>query len=224
MKQRLVFSLFIFLAVIFLKNIKRTCSVCHLPGKRSLLLIAHPDDESMFFAPTVLSLGRRVVLLCLSEGNYYGKGRVRRMEMKNLCKSLKVRHIVFNLDDNGDWDPVLICKLLKLVYHAYNFERIYTFDKDGVSGHKNHVSCFEGAKLFTSLTGIPSMYLRSKGIISKYLFDLEVSGLVVRTCLRNVLKPTRMMLKHRSQLTWYRMVYVFISNYMYYNDYINITS
>ena len=39
---------------------------------RILLIIAHPDDECMFFAPTVLSLGRSVraelFLLCLSEG------------------------------------------------------------------------------------------------------------------------------------------------------------
>ena len=39
---------------------------------RVLLITAHPDDECMFFAPTVLSLGKSVraelFLLCLSEG------------------------------------------------------------------------------------------------------------------------------------------------------------
>uniref|UniRef100_A0A9L0SHQ4 N-acetylglucosaminylphosphatidylinositol deacetylase n=1 Tax=Equus caballus TaxID=9796 RepID=A0A9L0SHQ4_HORSE len=38
-------------------------------GSRSLLVIAHPDDEAMFFAPTVLGLARlrhRVSLLCFS--------------------------------------------------------------------------------------------------------------------------------------------------------------
>lgn len=41
---------------------------------RILLITAHPDDECMFFAPIVLSLGRsvraEVFLLCLSEGMY----------------------------------------------------------------------------------------------------------------------------------------------------------
>lgn len=40
-------------------------------GSRALLVIAHPDDEAMFFAPTVLSLTRleqRVSLLCFSSG------------------------------------------------------------------------------------------------------------------------------------------------------------
>ncbi len=39
-----------------------------------LLIIAHPDDECMFFSPTILALTRRapqnVYLLCLSEGKY----------------------------------------------------------------------------------------------------------------------------------------------------------
>ena len=47
-------------------------------GKRSLklegkvlLITAHPDDECMFFAPTIISLTQNdveVFLLCLSEG------------------------------------------------------------------------------------------------------------------------------------------------------------
>lgn len=41
--------------------------------KRVCLLIAHPDDEAMFFAPTVLALarpetGNHVKILCLSAG------------------------------------------------------------------------------------------------------------------------------------------------------------
>lgn len=43
-----------------------------IPG-RVLLIIAHPDDECMFFSPTILTLTRtaphNVYLLCLSEGN-----------------------------------------------------------------------------------------------------------------------------------------------------------
>lgn len=44
-----------------------------LQGKRILLLIAHPDDEAMFFAPTLLALtqphlGNHIKILCLSSG------------------------------------------------------------------------------------------------------------------------------------------------------------
>ncbi|RDW63023.1 uncharacterized protein DSM5745_10134 [Aspergillus mulundensis] len=45
----------------------------HLQNKRICLLIAHPDDEAMFFAPTLLALtkpelGNHVKILCLSSG------------------------------------------------------------------------------------------------------------------------------------------------------------
>jgi len=44
-----------------------------LRNKRICLLIAHPDDEAMFFAPTLLALtqpgaGNHVKILCLSIG------------------------------------------------------------------------------------------------------------------------------------------------------------
>ena len=41
------------------------------PEGNVLLITAHPDDECMFFAPTILSLQQQevqVYLLCLSEG------------------------------------------------------------------------------------------------------------------------------------------------------------
>lgn len=42
-------------------------------NKAIVLLIAHPDDEAMFFAPTLLALtdpalGNHVKILCLSSG------------------------------------------------------------------------------------------------------------------------------------------------------------
>lgn len=48
-----------------------------LRNKRICLLIAHPDDEAMFFAPTVLALsrpetGNHVKILCLSSGEWSG--------------------------------------------------------------------------------------------------------------------------------------------------------
>ena len=39
-------------------------------GRGVLIVIAHPDDECMFFAPTILQLNRisQVYILCLSTG------------------------------------------------------------------------------------------------------------------------------------------------------------
>lgn len=54
----------------------RTLTNVRFPNncKRVLIVTAHPDDEAMFFGPTILSLTKRndcdVYLLCLSNGLY----------------------------------------------------------------------------------------------------------------------------------------------------------
>jgi len=54
-------------------------------AKNVLLVTAHPDDEAMFFAPTILSLAsRREISLfhvCLSNGNADGLGETRKAEL-----------------------------------------------------------------------------------------------------------------------------------------------
>ena len=67
-----------------------------LRGKKICLLIAHPDDEAMFFAPTVLALtrpenGNHVKILCLSTGNADGRGEARRRELVKSAMLLGVR-------------------------------------------------------------------------------------------------------------------------------------
>ncbi len=58
---------------IYTAQISRTNSFPKLRNKRICLLIAHPDDEAMFFSPTLLgltdpSVGNHVKILCLSTG------------------------------------------------------------------------------------------------------------------------------------------------------------
>lgn len=66
-----------------------------------LLLIAHPDDEAMFFSPTLVSLTRpalknTVKILCLSNGNADGLGATRRKELVASAQLLGVdpRYVV----------------------------------------------------------------------------------------------------------------------------------
>uniref|UniRef100_A0A9L0ITD2 N-acetylglucosaminylphosphatidylinositol deacetylase n=1 Tax=Equus asinus TaxID=9793 RepID=A0A9L0ITD2_EQUAS len=79
-------------------------------GSRSLLVIAHPDDEAMFFAPTVLGLARlrhRVSLLCFSAGNYYNQGEIRKKELLQSCDVLGIPPSGVRIIDNRDFpdDP-----------------------------------------------------------------------------------------------------------------------
>nr|XP_008532831.1 PREDICTED: N-acetylglucosaminyl-phosphatidylinositol de-N-acetylase isoform X1 [Equus przewalskii] len=73
-------------------------------GSRSLLVIAHPDDEAMFFAPTVLGLARlrhRVSLLCFSAGNYYNQGEIRKKELLQSCDVLGIPPSSVRIIDNS---------------------------------------------------------------------------------------------------------------------------
>lgn len=69
-----IYSVFSFLAYFLYLLIKTFVSEeSHESMKRVLLVTAHPDDECMFFGPTILNLRSRnvpVTLLCLSTGMY----------------------------------------------------------------------------------------------------------------------------------------------------------
>lgn len=57
-----------------------------------LYVIAHPDDEAMFFVPSILHLGKtnNLHLLCMSTGNADGLGRTREKELQASAKLLGI--------------------------------------------------------------------------------------------------------------------------------------
>ena len=66
------------------------------------LLIAHPDDECMFFGPCMRLLAghNRIHVLCMTTGNYYGQGKQRCKELSLSCQRLlSTHHQVEIVDD-----------------------------------------------------------------------------------------------------------------------------
>ena len=61
-------------------------------SKKVLLLTAHPDDEVLFFSPTLLAVPRgvQVFSLCLSYGDSEGLGQVRKQEFHRAMDVLKI--------------------------------------------------------------------------------------------------------------------------------------
>ncbi|KAK1787847.1 hypothetical protein P4O66_016339 [Electrophorus voltai] len=75
-----------------------------LNDNRVLIVTAHPDDECMFFAPTILKLvesNALVHLLCLSSGNYCNQGDQRKKELVDSCAVLGIPANRVTIIDNN---------------------------------------------------------------------------------------------------------------------------
>lgn len=125
-----------------------------LNPKRVLLIIAHPDDECMFFGPTIFNLLKVekcvVYLLCLSTGANYGMGKIRKNELYKACRVLGIREeniIIQNhtlLPDAMDvnWPIDLVSQIVLHQVETYDIDTLLTFDRHGVSRHLNHCSIY----------------------------------------------------------------------------------
>ena len=178
----------------------------------SLLLIAHPDDESMFFSPFLFS--NKPFILCLSDGNFYGKGNERRNELLKLCKNREINFKILDFIDNSQWNINEI--VLNLIFECLEnkIKTIVTFDSFGISGHKNHISCYKAAKVLEKMDKnkvLKFKYLKSTNSIKKYLLYIFKSTHSIPLYSFFGFKN---MLFHRSQLMWFRYFYVLFSIHM----------
>ncbi len=120
-------QLFGLILVVWLFTWHMSRSFPTLHNKRICLLIAHPDDEAMFFGPAVQwltrpELGNQLLILCLSSGDAAGLGHIRKTELRHSALLLGVKspdHVVViedaaKLPDSmtAVWDPKLIASIL----------------------------------------------------------------------------------------------------------------
>ncbi|GMY06329.1 N-acetylglucosaminyl-phosphatidylinositol de-N-acetylase isoform X1 [Fagus crenata] len=212
--------------------------------KRNILLVvAHPDDESMFFSPTIsylTSRGHNLHILCLSIGDADGKGNVRKEELYQACAILKVPLQQVKTLDHPDlqdgfgrvWNHSLLAKIIQGEIINHGIDLIITFDSYGVSGHCNHRDVHYGvrSKLLrdTSQGNIEAWELVSTNILRKYIGPVDIwlsildamrhSGEVMH-CLLNEhpQKSFLAMAQHSSQWVWFRKLFVAFSSYTYVN-------
>ncbi|KAL9261146.1 putative N-acetylglucosaminyl-phosphatidylinositol de-N-acetylase [Drosera capensis] len=117
--------------------------------KNVLLVTAHPDDESMFFTPTLnylTSRGHNVHIICLSTGNSDGLGDTRKGELYDACAILQVPLKQVEIIDHMGlqdgfgkmWNHTLVAEIVKEEVISRSIDLVITFDCYGVSGHCNH--------------------------------------------------------------------------------------
>ncbi|KAI9110914.1 hypothetical protein K1719_018034 [Acacia pycnantha] len=159
-----------------------------LRKKNILIVTAHPDDESMFFTPTInylTSRGHYIHILCLSIGDADSKGSVRKRELFQACATLKVPMQQVKGLDHSDlqdgfgkvWNHKLVANLVKEEIDNYNIDMIITFDNYGVLGHCNHRDVHYGVcKLLYDIPHreIEAWELVSTNILRKYSGPVDV--------------------------------------------------
>jgi N-acetylglucosaminylphosphatidylinositol deacetylase len=139
----------------------------HKSFKSVLLVIAHPDDECMFFSPIIIALSKAkipIYIICLTNGimtynnlirgNADGLGKAREVELVKSAVHLGVREarvIQYTSDAckdgfNEKWDLEVVVAELERVVKLFGIKQILTFDNKGVSHHPNHIDCYNAVK------------------------------------------------------------------------------
>jgi len=213
------------------QQVKRT----EFDKKAVLLITAHPDDECMFFSPAILNLKQSstVHLLCLSTGNYYKQGEIRKQELVSSCGILGILpshvtvidHSSLQDDPSVDWDTNLVGKIIADHINLNKIQAVVTFDLYGVSGHANHIALFKAVKTLKDkgpLEGVAIFVLSSISLLRKYISLLDLPFCVYSRYMflsspQEIILAQEAMCAHRSQLVWFRKLYILFSRFMVIN-------
>ncbi|XP_006622406.1 N-acetylglucosaminyl-phosphatidylinositol de-N-acetylase [Apis dorsata] len=226
---------------IFLYSILKKVShiAWQLPGPpaRILLVTAHPDDEVMFFGPLVYwvtkSKASEIYLLCLSNGG----DKRRKEELWECTKILGIPEdnvtIIMSTelpdDQNVQWPTEIVAEFILQYVESYKINAVITFDKHGISRHKNHISLYFAIAALCIEKKVPyycKLYvLESVNIFRKYvqLLDLPISLLtasywyLITYNQKKIIKKG--MIAHKSQYVWFRKLYMIFSRYTFINTF-----
>ncbi|XP_076236684.1 phosphatidylinositol glycan anchor biosynthesis class L [Calliopsis andreniformis] len=212
------------------------------PPARILLVTAHPDDEVMFFGPLVYWVTRskasEIYLLCLTTGG----NKRRKEELWNCTKILGIPEANVTIimstelpdDQNVQWPTEVVAECILQHVESYKINAVVTFDKHGISRHKNHISLYFAIAALCIEKKVPSyckLYvLESVNIIRKYvqLLDLPLSLLcasywyLVTYDQRKVIRNA--MTEHKSQYVWFRKLYMIFSRYTFINTFQEVSA
>ena len=207
-----------------------------------LLIIAHPDDEIMFWTPTISALTSNNIpmkILCLSNGNYDGLGEKREIEFDNVSRALNFPdNKILNIPELQDnikkyWDPSVVSEQIEeFLKYNEDVKTIITFDENGVTKHPNHISCYKGLQYYLKKH---SNECKNKGIkiytLDSFNFFLQYS--LIFPLLRGLFKrysyflltffnSYRWMSIYETQFNLLRKAHVILSSYSYINSFTKI--
>jgi N-acetylglucosaminylphosphatidylinositol deacetylase len=156
---------------------------------RLLLIVAHPDDECLFFSPTLRVLQKQyhvnLSLVVFSRGNRVGLGEIRTIELHGSCRQFNIpkeRCISLdlpNIQDNPKvwWSEQQLIPIINEYINKWSIDVLVSFDSQGVSGHLNHRAIASAVRLLIqnkTNTMIKMSYeLKSVSLLRKYSSILD---------------------------------------------------
>ncbi|GAA5876710.1 hypothetical protein JCM8547_002025 [Rhodosporidiobolus lusitaniae] len=245
---RLVLSLLL-LAILLIAGSARLPASFVAPLLRSsksvLWVIAHPDDESFFFAPSIIGLRAaspsiHASILCLSVGNHDGLGEVRRAELLKSCSQLNIpseRCIALDLPSLPDspavwWAPDEVASIVRNYIEQWDVDAVISFDQYGVSGHANHQALGSAlAEVVRFDRKFPPVFaVHSTNLLAKFSSFLFLPVAVARHFARRTGSSSSLFINswaqyrqtrrsfsaHASQARWFRTLFVSFSRYLWF--------
>lgn len=121
-----------------------------------LILVAHPDDETIFNSNDLLNPDNDVTVICFTNKS----NKVRKTEFFKTIKIAKAKGYMLDLHDAQDnnWNykstEELVDMVLKKIKNQ-NFDLITTHDKQGEYGHIQHKRVHQIGKLLSKIINVP---------------------------------------------------------------------
>ena len=111
--------------------------------KKNLIIIAHPDDEAIFFGNLLSQEGKNSHVICVTDANADGLGHLRKKEFIRSMKLLKVDSFTWvSLPDqyNNELDQAkLLDSINATIKLCIKSPNIYTHGLTGEYGHPHHL-------------------------------------------------------------------------------------